>query len=135
MGTVDTPPRKRLSRLHQMLTQLLKEGQGLYRPHRFSNVFQDPTDILKFLKLLHFFLSIDSCFHDRCPQGRGCPNVEILFVCAFVAAKHFLAAMSSSRSDIVTQFMFSFIRPLFFLLVSLEFYLVLKSFNGVSRKF
>ena len=47
--------------------------------------------------------------------------------------------MSSSRSDVVTQFVGSFVcpfvRPFFFLLVSLKFYLVLKSFNGVSRKF
>ena len=55
--------------------------------------------------------------------------------------------MSSSRSDIVTQlfrvfvfscfrvFVFSCFRPLFFLLVSLKFPLVLKSFNGVSRQF
>ena len=47
--------------------------------------------------------------------------------------------MSSSRSDVVTQFVRSFVRPfvrpLFFLLASLEFYLVLNSFNGVSRKF
>ena len=51
----------------------------------------------------------------------------------------FLAAMSSSRSDVVTQFVFPcfcvFVRPLFFLLVSLKFLLVLKSFNGVSRQF
>ena len=51
----------------------------------------------------------------------------------------FLAAMSSSRSDVVTQFVRSFVRSfvfpsLFFLLVSLKFLLVLKSFNGVSRK-
>ena len=47
--------------------------------------------------------------------------------------------MSSSRSDVVTQsvrlFVFPFVRPLFFLLVSLKFLLVLKSFNGVSRQF
>ena len=49
--------------------------------------------------------------------------------------KSFLAAMSSSRSDVVTQFVRLFVRPLFFLLMSLEFYLVLKSFNGDSRKF
>ena len=42
----------------------------------------------------------------------------------------FLAAMSSSRSDVVTQCF----RPCF-LLVSLNFLLVLKSFNGVSRQF
>ena len=51
----------------------------------------------------------------------------------------FLAAMSSSRSDVVTQsvrsFVFLSVRPLFFLLVSLKFLLVLKSFNGVSRQF
>ena len=45
-----------------------------------------------------------------------------------------LAAMSSSRSDIVTQFVRSSVRP-FFSLVSLKFLLVLKSFNGVSRLF
>ena len=46
----------------------------------------------------------------------------------------FLAAMSSSRSDVVTQCVRVFVRvSLFFLLVSLEFYLVLKCFNGVSR--
>ena len=38
----------------------------------------------------------------------------------------FLVAMSSSRSDVLTQFV---------LLVSLKCILVLKSFNGVSRKF
>ena len=42
----------------------------------------------------------------------------------------FLAAMSSSRSDMVTQS----VRPSV-LLVSLEFFLILKSSNGVSRKF
>ena len=51
----------------------------------------------------------------------------------------FLAAMSSSRRDVVTQFVrpfvFPFVRPLFFLLVSLKFLLVLKRFNGVSRQF
>ena len=47
----------------------------------------------------------------------------------------FLAAMSSSRSDVVTQFVCSSVCPLFFLLVSLKFLLVLKSFNGVSRLF
>ena len=51
-----------------------------------------------------------------------------------------LAAMSSSRSEVVTQFVRSFVRSfvfpsLFFLLVSLKFLLVLKSFNGVSRLF
>ena len=48
-----------------------------------------------------------------------------------------LAAMSSSRSDVVTQCVRLFVRssvPFFFLLLSLKFYLVLKSFNGVSRK-
>ena len=48
--------------------------------------------------------------------------------------KLFLAAMSSSRSDVVTQFVSSSV-PFFFLLVSLKFLLVLKSFNGVSRQF
>ena len=49
---------------------------------------------------------------------------------------HLLAEMSSSRSDIVTQSVHSSVRPsLFFLLVSLKFLLVLKSFNGVSRLF
>ena len=67
----------------------------------------------------------------------------------------FLGAMSSSSSDVVTQFVFScfrvsvfsyfrvfmfscfrvFVRPLFFLLVSLKFLLALKSFNGDSRQF
>ena len=51
----------------------------------------------------------------------------------------FLAAMSSSRSDVVTQFVRScfrsFVRPLFFLLLSLKFLLVLKSVNGVSMQF
>ena len=55
---------------------------------------------------------------------------------------YFLAAMSNSRSDVVTQFVFSCFRvsvflsvPFFFLLVSLKFLLVLKSFNGVSKQF
>ena len=49
---------------------------------------------------------------------------------------NFLAAMSSSRSDVVTQFVRVSVRPSpFFLLVSLKFLLVLKSFNGVSRQF
>jgi len=48
----------------------------------------------------------------------------------------FLAAISSSRSDVVTQF----VRPCFrsspfFLLLSLKFLLVLKSVNGVSMQF
>ena len=47
--------------------------------------------------------------------------------------------MSSSRSDVVTQFVRPSVRvsvrPLFFLLLSLEFLLVLKSFNGVSLQF
>ena len=47
----------------------------------------------------------------------------------------FLAVMSSSRGDGVTQSIRAFFRPLFFLLVFMEFYLVLKSFNGVSIKF
>ena len=51
----------------------------------------------------------------------------------------FLAASSSSRSDVVTQFVrvsvFLSVRPLFFLLVSLKFLLVLKSFNGIFRQF
>ena len=71
----------------------------------------------------------------------------------------FLAATSSSRSDVVTQFVFSCFRPLFFLLVSLESVVVLEchkqsksvkgiqwesmcvsrvlqgSFKGVSKKF
>ena len=57
---------------------------------------------------------------------------HVVSVCG---AKQFLAAMSSSRSDVVTQFIrpsvLPFFRPLFFLLVFLEFYLVLKGFNGV----
>ena len=48
----------------------------------------------------------------------------------------FLAAMSSSRSDVVTKFVRLYVRlSIFFLLVSLKFLLVLKSFNGVSRQF
>ena len=49
----------------------------------------------------------------------------------------FLAAMSSSRSDVVTKCVRSCVRSSvpFFLLVSLKFLLVLKSFNGVSRQF
>ena len=46
----------------------------------------------------------------------------------------FSAAMSSSRSDVVTKCVFLSV-PFFFLLVSLEFYLILKCFNGVLRKF
>ena len=41
----------------------------------------------------------------------------------------FLAAMSSSRSDVVRPCF----RPFFFLSVSLKFLLVLKGFSGVSR--
>ena len=44
----------------------------------------------------------------------------------------FLAAISSSRSDVVTQCVRPSFRPFFFLLV---FPLVLKSFGGVSRLF
>ena len=48
----------------------------------------------------------------------------------------FLAAMSSSRSDVVTKYLCPSVCPsLFFLLVSLKFLLVLKSFNDVSRQF
>ena len=49
----------------------------------------------------------------------------------------FLAAMSSSRSGVVTKCVHSFVRSslFLFLLVSLEFYLVLKCFNGVLKKF
>ena len=44
--------------------------------------------------------------------------------------------MSSSRSDVVTQSVCPCVcSSLFFLLVSLKFLLVLKSFNGVSRQF
>ena len=49
-----------------------------------------------------------------------------------------LAAMSSSRRDVVTQFVRLCFPPsvcFFFLLVSLKFLLGLKSFNGVSRQF
>ena len=60
-------------------------------------------------------------------------------ICLCSADRGFLAAMSSSRSDVVTQFVCVcfrvFVRPLFFLLVSLKFLLVLKSFNGVSKQF
>ena len=49
----------------------------------------------------------------------------------------FLAAISSSRSDVVTQFVRVSVRPSvpFFLLLSLKFLLVLESFNGVSMQF
>ena len=50
----------------------------------------------------------------------------------------FLAAMSSSRSDdVVTQFVFPFVRVSvpFFSFSVLVFHLVLKSFNGVSWQF
>ena len=52
----------------------------------------------------------------------------------------FLAAMSSTRSDIVTQCVRLFVCvsmcvSLCLLFVSLKFLLVLKSFNGVSRLF
>ena len=48
----------------------------------------------------------------------------------------FLAAMSSSRSDVVTQSVRVFVfLSLFFLLMSLKFLLVLKCFNGVSMVF
>ena len=50
----------------------------------------------------------------------------------------FLAAMSSSRSDVVTKCVRVCVRPsvpFFFLLVSLKFLLVLKSFYGVYRQF
>ena len=57
----------------------------------------------------------------------------------FSSLKGFLAEMSSSKSYVVTQCVRnSFIPPcvpFFFLSVSLEFFLVLKSFNGVSIKF
>ena len=53
----------------------------------------------------------------------------------FLCRTYFLAAMRSSRSDIVTQSVRSCFRPLFFLLVSLKFLLALKSFNSVSRQF
>ena len=55
--------------------------------------------------------------------------------------RSFLAVMSSSRSDVVTQFVRLSVRPcfrpspFFFLFVSLMFLLVLKSFDGVSRQF
>ena len=43
--------------------------------------------------------------------------------------------MTLSLSSCFRVFVFPFVRPLFFLLVSLRFPLVLKSFNGVSRQF
>ena len=49
-----------------------------------------------------------------------------------------LAAMSSPRSDIVTLFVCLFVFscvPFIFLLLPLEYYLVLKCFNCVSRDF
>ena len=61
------------------------------------------------------------------------PHQSLIFLSLGSA---FLAAMSSSRSDVVTKSVCSCVRPsLFFLLVSLKFLLVLKSFNGVSRLF
>ena len=51
------------------------------------------------------------------------------------SGNRFLAAMSSSRSDVVTQSVRVSVRPLFFLLVSLKFLLVLNGFDGVSRQF
>ena len=63
--------------------------------------------------------------------------ISVPMVVSYV--KLFLAAMSSSRSDIVTQSVRLSVRvsicPLFFLLVSLKFLQVLKSFNGVIRMF
>ena len=48
----------------------------------------------------------------------------------------FLAAMSSSRSDVVTKCVCPCVRPsFFFLLLSLKFLLVLKGFNDASRVF
>ena len=43
--------------------------------------------------------------------------------------------MTLSLSSSVCPFVFPFVCSLFFLLVSLEFYLVLKCVNGVLRKF
>ena len=62
----------------------------------------------------------------------------------FLDLHFFLAAMSSSRSDVVTQSVCPFVRlsvcPFvrsspFFLLVSLKCLLVVKSFKSVSRQF
>ena len=65
--------------------------------------------------------------------------VHLTATTSIISFQDFLAAMSSSRSDVVTQFVrvsvCPSVRPLFFLLVSLKFLLVLKSFNGVSRQF
>ena len=49
----------------------------------------------------------------------------------------FKAVLSSLRSDVVTKFVCSCVCPSipFFLLVSLKFLLVFKSFNDVSRVF
>ena len=69
---------------------------------------------------------------------KGCFNgvSRVVYGCFEGAQDPFLAAMSSSRSDVVTQsvrvFVFS---SLFFLLVSLKCLLLLKSFNCVSRQF
>ena len=56
-----------------------------------------------------------------------------------LSVDYFLAAMSSSRSDVVTQCVRVSVcpcfRPFFFLLVSLKFPLVLKGFIVVSRQF
>ena len=75
--------------------------------------------------------------------GQNLPAPTKIANYSVLALETFLAAMSSSRSDVVTQsvrsfvfpFVFPSVRPLFFLLVSLKFLLVLKSFNGVSRQF
>ena len=60
---------------------------------------------------------------------------SFLRLSSFLSSSLFLAAMSSSRSDVVTKFVRVFVRPSLFFLVSLKFLLVLKSFNGVSRQF
>ena len=57
-------------------------------------------------------------------------NVPIIYF------QDFLAAMSSSRSDVVTKCVRLCVRvSLFFLLVSLKFLVIFKSFNDVSRVF
>ena len=79
---------------------------------------------------------------ENLPNGRQfCEKCKVLrFFQKFDFSVIFLlAVMSNSRSDVVTQsvrlFVFPSVRPLFFLLVSLKFLLVLKSFNEVSRQF
>ena len=73
---------------------------------------------------LFLYKKLDLLF---CSLNKSCP---LLFRSTRVAL---------GNLDYFCVFMFScfrvFVRPLFFLLVSLMFLLILKSFNGVSRQF